>query len=331
MAPLRTGAARIALMAEDRTGWNLGLKIAPVGLTYGRKHLFRGRGLAVYGEPFAVSDYGEAYARDPRATVRTLTDEIGRRMRALTLNFADVQDRDLVETAERLYAREKGWARSRQREGLARRFPRLQTFSRGLAWLQVYDPARYQSIRRRVAVYRRKARVLGAEEGDVPRRYRGAAALRYLLREGAPFLIGLPFAAVGAVLWWPAYKAPMWLVRIAQPHLEAVATYKLSAAVGITPLVLAFWLALSWLLGGWTLVAAMAVMLPVLGLIAIAWRDRWLRVKEDTLLFWRALGQTSRRDHLAELRASLVTEIDALAELFERASEPGSPPDSPAS
>jgi 1-acyl-sn-glycerol-3-phosphate acyltransferase len=51
MAPLRTGAARIALLAEARRGWSLGLRIQPVGLTYSRKHAFRGRVIAASASP----------------------------------------------------------------------------------------------------------------------------------------------------------------------------------------------------------------------------------------------------------------------------------------
>ena len=55
MAPLRTGAARIALLAEDRAAWGVGLQIQPVGLTYERKTLFRGRAVAAFGPPIEVA------------------------------------------------------------------------------------------------------------------------------------------------------------------------------------------------------------------------------------------------------------------------------------
>ncbi len=48
LAPLRTGAARIAFMAEEGADWSLGLQVQPVGLTYTRKHLFRGRVVAAF-------------------------------------------------------------------------------------------------------------------------------------------------------------------------------------------------------------------------------------------------------------------------------------------
>ncbi|HET6617772.1 MAG TPA: 1-acyl-sn-glycerol-3-phosphate acyltransferase, partial [Gemmatimonadota bacterium] len=126
LAPLRTGAARIALRAEDQSGWRLGLSILPIGLTYARKTLLRGNALAVIGEPFGIDDYHASWLVDPMAAARQLTNEIADRLEAVTLDLTHAEDPDLIETAERLYAREKGMADWREREGLDDRFLRLQ-------------------------------------------------------------------------------------------------------------------------------------------------------------------------------------------------------------
>ena len=73
LAPLRTGAARIAFMAEEGADWSLGLQVQPVGLTYTRKHLFRGRVVAAFGEPIPVAPRRAQYEGDPREAVRQLT------------------------------------------------------------------------------------------------------------------------------------------------------------------------------------------------------------------------------------------------------------------
>ncbi|MCI0547794.1 MAG: 1-acyl-sn-glycerol-3-phosphate acyltransferase, partial [Candidatus Rokubacteria bacterium] len=168
LAPLRTGAARIALRAESEAGWRLGLQVVPVGLTYARKTFFRGRALAAVGESFPVARYESRYAGDPVAAARELTDEIADRLEAVTLNLARAEDLDLIETADRIYAREKGWASWREHEGLAGRLPRLQAFAEGLAWLRAHDPARHDRVARRVRRYQRLLERLGAGEGDVP-------------------------------------------------------------------------------------------------------------------------------------------------------------------
>ena len=102
LVPLRTGAARIALGAEAATDWTLHLAIVPVGITYRRKSLFRGRALVMIGTPFSIGDLRSAYLADQQECVRELTDRIKARLQEVTLNLAQRDDQDLIETAEAL-------------------------------------------------------------------------------------------------------------------------------------------------------------------------------------------------------------------------------------
>ena len=179
LAQLRTGTARIALMAEERSDWGLGLVIQPVGLTFVRKHLFRGRAIAAYGEPVRVSDFRAAYEASTREATRALTAVVRERLEELTLNFDRAEDRATVEVAERLYAREKGLAGARDREAMAERLPRLQDFAAALRWLRVEDAGRAERLRLDVVRYRRLLRIYGATEGDVPARYRATAVAAF--------------------------------------------------------------------------------------------------------------------------------------------------------
>ena len=66
-----------------------------------------------------------------------------------------------------------------------------------------------------------------------------------------------------------------------------------------------------------------AVAAPVLGLIALAWRERWGRVRDDMVLFLRVLRRPRLRERLADRRRQLVTEFEGI--LAERDEEvPGS-------
>lgn len=88
MAPLRTGAARIALHGRDAGGVR-GLHILPVGLVFERKDAPRSRILAVVGEPLNIDAW---QARDSSNAVAELTAEIDARLRSVTLNYASADD-----------------------------------------------------------------------------------------------------------------------------------------------------------------------------------------------------------------------------------------------
>jgi len=312
LAPLRTGAARIALRAEAERGWTLGLRVVPVGLTYRRKSAFRGLVLATVGEPFPVTAWRAQYAHDQAEAVRLLTDEITRRLRALTINVQQAEHQDLIEAAERLYARERGEARFREREPLAQRVPRMLRFAEALAWLREHDPTELERLVRSVRRYHRLAELAGAAEGDVPRRYLPGATARYVLREAAALLLALPLALAGTIIWYPTYLAPRYVLPRIHTEPDTVATYKLATGFLAVPLTLLVVGGVAGAIAGvWAGVAAAAAAF-LLGLVAIAWHERWRRVREDTVLFIQVLRRPRMAAALAERRARLAREFDAV-------------------
>lgn len=312
MAPLRTGAARIALGAESESGWALGLRIVPVGLTYVRKSRFRGRVLAVIGEPFEVLDFRARYEADAFAAVRELTERIATALQRVTLNLTRHEDRDLIDTAERLYAREKGVSGWRDRDPLAERVPRMRAFARGLEWLRERDPPRFRRLARAVRRYRRRAELLGVRDGDVPPGYTFPGTMRYVLVNLVLLVLLAPAALAGGILWYPTYVAPRFTLRIVRPEHEAIATYKLATGFVMVPLTMAIIIAAGARLGGMRGAALAAVLAPAAGLAAIGASERWQQVREDARLFFRVILRADHRRRLARDRAALAAEFDEL-------------------
>lgn len=312
LVPLRTGAARIALGAEAESDWRLGLHVVPAGITYRRKPFFRGSALVVIGEPFRIDDLRAEFEADEAGSVRTLTERITERLERIILNLSQSEDQELIETAEVLYAREKGWSSAREREPMAERLPRLQRFAEGLAWLRAHDPERFEHLRHAVVRYRKVATLLGAKEADVPASYPAGSVLWYGLRELVYLLIGAPAALAGIVIWYLPHLATRTAVGFIKTDTESAATYKLATALFIFPLMLAVYVFVAWRLGSGAAAIAVAISVPLLGFVALAWRERWARVREDIGLFGRTLGRRRTRDRLAHYRAGLVREFDAI-------------------
>jgi 1-acyl-sn-glycerol-3-phosphate acyltransferase len=314
LAPLKTGIARIAFLAEERARWGLGLVIVPVGITYQRKDLFRGRAVAAVGAPIAVAAWRARYEVDPAAAVTELTDAVRAGLERVTLNFVEAGDRELVDVAEALHARAKGAAEWTERPGLAERWPRLRAFTEGLAWLRAHDPERHARLARRVRRYAQLAALLGAREWGVPRRYRWSTVLGHGLRALLLLALLTPLALVGFVAWLVPYWIPTLVVRVVRPDLETLATYKLSTAFLAFPLFLGLWVAAGSSVGGplWGgLVATLAV---IGGLAWIAWRPRLSALGDDLQGLVRSLPRARSRDRLAVLRTELSREFDEIAE-----------------
>lgn len=325
LAPLKTGVARIALLAEERAGWRLGLVIVPVGITYQRKHRFRGRAVAAVGEPLRVADWRARYASDPSRTTVELTEAVRAGLERVTLNFVETGDRELVDVAEALHARATGAAGWTHRPGLAQRWPRLRAFTEGLAWLRAHDPDRHRRLATRVRRYARLAALLGAGEWGVPRRYRWSTVVAHGAVELLVLALLTPLALVGAVVWFVPYWISTLIVRLAHPALDAVASYKLSTAVVLYPPFLALGAALAWSRGGptWGILAGAAALAG--GVAWIPWRARLRELGEDVRGLVRSLPRPGSRDRLASLREELSREFDDIAERARIAPDPVGP------
>lgn len=312
LQPMRTGAARLAFEAESGAGWSLGLLIVPVGLTYSEKSVFRGHVVAETGAAIRVADYRDAFEENPAAAVRALTGRIARELEAVTLNFAEREDRELIETAERLFAREKGLTRWRDRESFRDRLPRLRAFAAALAWLRAHDPDRHARLERAVRRHHRRLALLGAGQADVPPRYRAGNVVAHMVRRGLWVALGLPLGLLGTILWAPPYFTTRFAMTRLDLKEDVIATYKLAAALVLFPIAYAGWTLLAWWLGGrpWAVVTLVA--LPPIGLVATHWRIRWERLAEDARLFLRLFRQPHRLDRIADDRRALVAEFDEI-------------------
>jgi hypothetical protein len=129
--------------------------------------------------------------------------------------------------------------------------------------------------------------------------------------------VGLPLAALGTVAWYLPFKSPRVTLGLYRPVYEAVASLKLATALIAFPAMYAVWLAAAWLVAGLIGTLATALVLPAVGIVALRWRDRWGRVREDARIFWRALRGRELRDQLVERRRALVEEFDAVARRWQ--------------
>jgi 1-acyl-sn-glycerol-3-phosphate acyltransferase len=312
LAPLKSGVARMALEAEDQSDWGLGVKIVPFGLAYERKHRFRSRVVVGVGKPVEVGDWRKPYVEDRSSAIRSLTTAVASALQEQTLNLSDESDRELVETADLLYARVKGWADWREREPLRDRLPRLRRFAQQFAWLKVSAPERWEELSRELRGYARRLSELGGGDAEVPPRYLAGRVLRYVLREGAALGFTLPLAALGTIAWFPAYFLTGLVSRLMGPPIETIATVKLLAGIVLYPVTYIGWIALTVGQGGTQAGLVAALVLPLLAYAALWWQHRRREVLEDIRLFLRVVRHPLMRDFLAERRTVLAGQLEAL-------------------
>ena len=102
--PFKTGAARIALGAENRQDWNLGVKILPVGLTYSAPNLFRSEVIVNFGAPINVAPWAKANQENHEQAITDFSIEIEAAVRALVLDTRDAAGQAYMEQLEAVFS-----------------------------------------------------------------------------------------------------------------------------------------------------------------------------------------------------------------------------------
>jgi len=95
LRPLVKGMVRIALTAQEQFKDKAGVKIIPVGIDYSHYWNFKTSLLIIYGQPIEISDYFNAYLKEPARTYNELKDRLAVEMRKIML---DIQNEDYYDS-----------------------------------------------------------------------------------------------------------------------------------------------------------------------------------------------------------------------------------------
>ena len=317
LAPIKTGAARIALGARDERAIR-GLHILPVGLNFEDKAAARTRVLVRIGAPIALDAWrAREEAVGSAAAVEELTREVDAALRAVTLNFAHEDDRRRVLDAARLLSGlftppgrlPVADAPLDREHATARRVEHVrQAAATGPAALQ----ARVARFEARLDAFRAElvARRLQVADLDIDFDVRSGA--RFAVREGARMLAGAPLALWGRVNHWLPLRLTQALARRTSRTPEDPAMHTI--VLGLV-LVLVFYLAQAGLVAAlagpwWAL--AYVVSLPASATRDFRLRDYTARAR-DRSRAWRALrGDAALRDRLQGEMRWLRAEAEAI-------------------
>ncbi len=291
LAPMKTGPARIALLAEHRADFKLGLKIQPVGITYTEFGRFRSNVTLIIGDPIDVSAWRTQYAANPSRAVRDLTAEIGKRIDALTVSLGDLKNSELVDKLASVFGTSTG----------PNDHARLQTIATAVESLTDQTEVR-DRLEQRIDTYLSDASELGLLPGEE-------------LSRRSWILTGLstPFVLTGRLL----HLIPIWATAIAAARTKDptyTATNKLLGGILFCfAWYVAVGTALYFCLGALLAVGGLAA----LGLLGILANRNFPQVKV-WLLSFPFLGRRQRLNRLRGEGAVLREQLLALHREAER-------------
>jgi glycerol-3-phosphate O-acyltransferase/dihydroxyacetone phosphate acyltransferase len=305
MAPLKTGAARIALGTATRTGYPI--SIVPVGLSFRAKEIFRSDAYVVRGFPIA---WGDLVSRGPddADAVRELTSRIESALRGVTVNLASWEDQPVVETALRVWEAEQA-APSRDAERLAR----IDYTTKALQRIRASNDSNGTTLIDDVRRHDRRLRWLGLRPSDLKADLATSNTIEWAARRLYLFLpLGAVFALVGAVLFWPPYKLTGMIVDRLRLRRDVMSTWKL--LIGIV-LYLIWLVVVVWFIGtaiGWWAALASVVLIPAVGIVGLHLRENWRSTWDDIRRFFLLRSRGDLVEKLREEQKDLAQRLEAL-------------------
>jgi hypothetical protein len=273
LKPLKTGAARIALGAVS-SGEQLDLKIVPVGLFYTEKTTFRSSALLHFGEPIAVHPVKlEADASPPREAARALSDRIEGALRDVMLHAEHEEALGLVDRVEQIFSAEE-LSEHDEEQRLARSLQLRQRLLEGYGILRTRSPKRIAALDGRVNRLHSELTQAGIDPFDLSLPASAAETIGWLVAQSTISLLLAPFAIVGVILHYPAYRLAGYLARtFSRGEQDVVSTFKIIAALLLFPL--------SWIIiaiGTWKFTGPLAalgilVVVPICGYVAVRFAE----------------------------------------------------------
>lgn len=270
LLPLKTGAARMALLAESESNFTLGVQIQPVSITYSDPYTFQSSVTITFGEPIAAAEYRDAYLVDPQNSVKLLTQRVEKDLRVLSVNVNDLTHQPLVEKVARLFSS----------SGIDDR-TRFQEIATHVEAIAPHFPEKKKEIELRLQNYFDIATAFNLEH------YHPYFDLPQSTVEKSGYLLLSPFILIGIL----THAVPYYSIR-ALLSLLRVPTYNFASfKIGLSALLFPLWyLAVYIVVHGYTLhhSCALIVIFSMLftGYLANRFFDRtWLTLIQ---VFWPA-------------------------------------------
>ena len=335
LAPMKGGAARIALQAEDKRDFKLNLRIVPVGLQFEPRRKFRGDAYVRFGEPFGVADLEGLYRDKRAAAFRAVTARIASALGELSFHVESTDHIRFVRRLTEVYLQRVG------RTGLAGvgsgglRGELLYRMAACLNHFSDRDPELVASVEQSLQRYERLREAAGVDSRlvDEPSYLvDGPLAPVQATLELALGLIPAAFGYLTGALpfYLTRYLASVYASRT--HHLPSLSLWHVLIGGVLFPLIWGLEVFAVWSAGSFNLTVLFGVLLVPSGLFGRIYirRSRKLALHlSGRIAAWMKMGSVLR---VRDARSELITLMDTvrsryLEEVFAPATRQTGPSD----
>lgn len=94
---LKKGICRVAFQSDEATGYNLKIKIIPVGIEFSNYSRYRQVLTVVYGKPIEVSEFYSLYKENPKRALNELRTKLSGEMKSIMVHIDSEEDYEALD------------------------------------------------------------------------------------------------------------------------------------------------------------------------------------------------------------------------------------------
>jgi 1-acyl-sn-glycerol-3-phosphate acyltransferase len=284
---LKKGICRVAFQADEASGFNLKIKIMPVGLEFTNYTRYRQVLTVVYGKPIDTSEFHELYKKSPEIALNQLRSKLASEIKKLIVHIESEEDYEAIDEL-------RSMINGRYSDSI--KFPKLfrdRVLIDKLNKLKISDNSTYQSICSLSLQIKQKAKELNID-------------YRLLEKRKHPF-VGLIAGILGIIVSFPLflygnifnltflYLPELQIRKMKDTQFHSSIRYGISLATAIIFVPVYIILAFVFI-SPWWLAILVLLSLPLTGLFAWNYRLVFRRIKGGFRI--RKYMRSKREDYL---------------------------------
>ncbi len=310
---IKTGTARIALGAEAKNNWQLGIKILTAGLNYSDPNKFQSTLLINFDKPIEVKDFKEMYEQDAFKAAHALTELISEKIKKHIIAIESQQLDEFIQNIETVFKWKILKDQGKSSKSVEHDYEVTKAIVDAVKYFLEKEPERLEKFRNEIDLYLNRLERLNLNDKLIGSTLKSGSIIVKSIFTFLYFTAGLPVYLFGVVNNYLPYKIPYWMARkfTNDPQYFGAITMSAGTLTFIIFYVLQLYLLQGWL-QDWVITLGYFILLPVSGFFAFFYWKKFTNVRGQ----WRVLSIFIRRNTLI---AELVQQRKKIFEELEKA------------
>ncbi len=311
LRPIKTGAARIVLGAEEKNNFQLGVHIVNIGLNYSDPHKFNRDLFINIHKPITVANYKAEYTTDTFKGAQSLTAEITKQLENLIIAIEDKQTDELVQNIETLYKSHLSEQRGITENQKDEQFIITKNIIATVNYFLIHDPKKVETLRNRINQYFKNLAQLSLQDFDIAPDTKSKSFITNALKALLIITLGAPIFLYGLVNNYLPFQIPGILAKKISKEKEFKGA--ISMVGGFFTFIIFYTaqiITIYKLTHNQTLTIAYAISLPLTGIFAYWYQTTVNQIRTKWMLIILFYKKSTFISQLITERQQLISEFD---------------------